>query len=210
MAVDIQADGERPAAHHTRLRKRRRSASSPIDDSARNSKRLNSRKAPSLAAKRTSTAVEIDAQSLDNTSVLQGVRASKQDATSTLLRGDESHDEATLRRILQGQSEDASLSENEDLPPENPDMHAVMSKIIDHGETIDNQYGARRAATTGPAHHETVVPQGASLQLKIQSLPILDNLVSARLSLGDMQKANWSRPVKSWPPLPIPHIRRFS
>ncbi|KAI4226784.1 MAG: hypothetical protein L6R36_002924 [Xanthoria steineri] len=190
VAVDIQADGERPAAHHTRLRKRRRSASSPIDDSARNSKRLNSRKAPSLAAKRTSTAVEIDAQSLDNTSVLQGVRASKQDATSTLLRGDESHDEATLRRILQGQSEDASLSENEDLPPENPDMHAVMSKIIDHGETIDNQYGARRAATTGPAHHETVVPQGASLQLKIQSLPILDNL--ARQILATFAHSTYS------------------
>ncbi|KAL8731178.1 MAG: hypothetical protein Q9166_003585 [cf. Caloplaca sp. 2 TL-2023] len=50
-----------------------------------------------------------------------------------------------------------------------PDMHDVMSRIIDHGETVDSQY----AATPDP---EGIVPQGASLQLKVQSLPILDNL----------------------------------
>ncbi|KAI4268010.1 MAG: hypothetical protein L6R38_008002 [Xanthoria sp. 2 TBL-2021] len=190
LPADVQAEGEPPATH-TRLRKRRRSASPTIDDSARSSKRFNLRNAPSPAAKRISTAVEIDAQSLDNTSARQGVRSSKQDATATVPGEDESRDEAALRRMLQGQSEDASLSGNEDLAAEaSPDMHAVMSKIIDHGETIDSQYEARGDTTSGLAHPEHIVPQGASLQLKIQSLPILDNL--ARQILATFANSSYS------------------
>ncbi|KAL8845683.1 MAG: hypothetical protein Q9198_011372, partial [Flavoplaca austrocitrina] len=98
-------------------------------------------------------------------------------ATSNFRREDESGDEATLRRILQGHSEEASLSENEDLAPgASPNMHAVMSKIIDHGETINNQYEVSGDIPIGSARSGNTISQGASLQLKIQSLPILDNL----------------------------------
>ncbi|KAL8885749.1 MAG: hypothetical protein Q9215_006436 [Flavoplaca cf. flavocitrina] len=174
--IDVQAQDERLATH-TRQRKRRRSASPTIDGSSRPSKRSNLQKAPSPAAKRISPTEENGPYSPHNTSPCQGVRSSEQEATSNFRREDESGDEATLRRILQGHSEEASLSENEDFADgASPNMHAVMSKIIDHGETIDNQYEVSGEIPTGLARNRNTISQGASLQLKIQSLPILDNL----------------------------------
>ena len=87
-------------------------------------------------------------------------------------------------------------------------MHAVMSKIIDHGETIDNQYGVSGEIPTGLARNGNTISRGASLQLKIQSLPILDNLVSLLAILQSNRNADCSRPVRSWPPLLIPRTRK--
>ncbi|KAL9035020.1 MAG: hypothetical protein Q9180_005084 [Flavoplaca navasiana] len=179
--IDIQAQDERPATH-TRQRKRRRSASPTIDGSARPSKRSNLRKTPSPAAKRISPTEETGPYI---------PRSSEQEATTNSRREDESGDEATLRRILQGHSEEASPSEDEDLAPgASPNMHAVMSKIIDHGETIDNQYGVSGDIPIGLTRNGNTISQGASLQLKIQSLPILDNL--ARQILATFANSSYS------------------
>ncbi|KAL8850381.1 MAG: hypothetical protein Q9221_004701 [Calogaya cf. arnoldii] len=187
---DVGAQDESPATN-SRPRKRRRSASPTVEDSARSSKRSNLRKASSPAAKVTSTVVEIGAHSSHNTSAPQAVRSSSEDAATPVQGDDESQDQAAMRQLLQENSRDASLSENATITPDaSPDMHAVMSRIIDHGETIDSQYGARGDPANGLVRPDNVLPQGASLQLKIQSLPILDNL--ARQVLGTFAKSSYS------------------
>ena len=59
-----------------------------------------------------------------------------------------------------------------------PDLAAVITRIIDHGEHIDNHYAARGYDDMGMVDTESFLNLGASLHLKTQSLPILDNLVS--------------------------------
>ncbi len=59
----------------------------------------------------------------------------------------------------------------------NPDLATVISNIINHGETIDNHYAAHGLNELGIVDTESFLPLGASMHLKIQSLPILDNLV---------------------------------
>ena len=59
-----------------------------------------------------------------------------------------------------------------------PDLAAVITRIIDHGEHIDNHYAAQGYDDMGMVDTESFLPLGASLHLKTQSLPILDNLVS--------------------------------
>ena len=53
------------------------------------------------------------------------------------------------------------------------DMHAVINQIIDHGEHVESQYGV-------PDEGTAVV--FTTSQLKIQSLPILENVVSRILA----------------------------
>ena len=59
-----------------------------------------------------------------------------------------------------------------------PDLTAIITRIIDHGEHIDNHYAAQGYDVMGMVDTESFLPLGASLHLKTQSLPILDNLVS--------------------------------
>lgn len=72
----------------------------------------------------------------------------------------------------------------------NPDLAAVISNIINHGEAIDNHYAAHGLNELGIVDTESFLPLGASMHLKIQSLPILDNLVSDYHSLRDMRGLN--------------------
>lgn len=54
-----------------------------------------------------------------------------------------------------------------------PDLAALIRNIVERGEAIDKRYGEMGYVDT-----ESFVPLGASLHLKVQCLPILDNLVS--------------------------------
>ena len=56
-----------------------------------------------------------------------------------------------------------------------PDLAAVIASIIDHGENVDSHF--RGYSVMGMVDTESFLPLGASLHLKTQSLPILDNLV---------------------------------
>ncbi|KAL8994467.1 MAG: hypothetical protein Q9169_005576 [Polycauliona sp. 2 TL-2023] len=188
--VDLPAHDVSPPTH-PRLRKRRRSTSPTIDDSPRASKRSNLRKSPSPAARRISNTVHLTSQS-SHYSPPHRIRSPTPHAPSTGLEEEESRDDAAIRRILQEHSDDPSLSEHEEnvTAEDSPNMHAVMSRIIDHGETIDNQYGAHRDLANGLPHSANVVPRGASLQLRVQSLPILDNL--ARQVLATFANSSYS------------------
>ena len=53
-----------------------------------------------------------------------------------------------------------------------PDLAALIRNIVERGEAIDRRYGEMGYVDT-----ESFVPLGASLHLKVQCLPILDNLV---------------------------------
>ena len=183
LPIDVLVGQERVTSH-TRIRKRRRSASSAIDETEPNLKRPDARKAHSPISKRTPTTTNTNTQGPRDGNPCQGIPHSKQDATIKTLGGNERQDDDPLRKILQEDSGGSSISGNGSFVAEpNPDMHAVISKIIDHGETVDSQYGAHGDNANGLAQVEGILPQGASKQLKIQSLPILDNLVSLVLLL---------------------------
>ena len=66
-------------------------------------------------------------------------------------------------------------------PPEGahpPDINAVLTDIINHGEEMENHCASQGYAAMGMVDTESYSQLGASLHLKLQSLPILDNLVS--------------------------------
>ena len=63
------------------------------------------------------------------------------------------------------------------------DINSVIAEIIDHGETVENHCASQGYAAMGMVDTESYSQLGASLHLKLQSLPILDNLVSYHNSL---------------------------
>ena len=63
------------------------------------------------------------------------------------------------------------------------DINTVIADIINHGETVESHCASQGYATMGMVDTESYSQLGASLHLKLQSLPILDNLVSRHSSL---------------------------
>ena len=59
-----------------------------------------------------------------------------------------------------------------------PDFNTIISDIVNHGETVDNHYVSQGYDAMGMVDTDSFQRLGASLHLKTQSLPILDNLVS--------------------------------
>lgn len=59
-----------------------------------------------------------------------------------------------------------------------PDINTVIADIINHGETVESHCASQGYAAMGMVDTESYSQLGASLHLKLQSLPILDNLVS--------------------------------
>ena len=57
------------------------------------------------------------------------------------------------------------------------DINTVIADIINHGETVESHCGSQGYAAMGMVDTESYSQLGASLHLKLQSLPILDNLV---------------------------------
>ena len=65
-------------------------------------------------------------------------------------------------------------------PSEHPlDINNVIADIINHGETVENHCASQGYAAMGMVDTESYSQLGASLHLKLQSLPILDNLVNS-------------------------------
>jgi hypothetical protein len=66
-----------------------------------------------------------------------------------------------------------------DVPPQHtpsqpPNLATIIANIIEHGEAIERRYGEM-----GQVDTEGFTVLNASHHLKLQSLPILDNLVSS-------------------------------
>lgn len=59
-----------------------------------------------------------------------------------------------------------------------PDINTVIADIINHGETVESHCASQGYAAMGMVDTESYSQLGASLHLRLQSLPILDNLVS--------------------------------
>ena len=151
----------------SRLRKRRRTDLSPSEDPPPASKRVQSSKKAPVS--------EIDRQGpVARGSVFQGTQEMATEAD---------YDPPQISN--QVSAVDGQHPSFGRLLPDNhgaPDFNAVIADIINHGETVDNQYAVR--------HYEDVpMPQAgnfplssASFKLKTQSLPVLENLVSLRRS----------------------------
>ena len=58
------------------------------------------------------------------------------------------------------------------------DINTVIADIINHGETVESHCASQGYAAMGMVDTESYSQLGASLHLKLQSLPILDNLVN--------------------------------
>ncbi|KAL8831832.1 MAG: hypothetical protein Q9170_005128 [Blastenia crenularia] len=172
-----------PTTSVLRSRKRRRSPSPAVDDPESSGKRSNLRKAPSPTLKRTAvTASNARARSKINASSTQhGPRSAKHEDTGTALDRSESEDHGSpgdqrhnLRTITQ-ELDAPTVRHVDHVAEDDPDMDAVMTQIIGHGETVDGQYTGQ-GKDIAMANANGIFPLGASLRFKIQSLPILDHL----------------------------------
>jgi protein TBF1 len=77
----------------------------------------------------------------------------------------------------EAQSTENNALESTDAP--DPEVAAVFGNIIDRAERLEEQYALDQLPTDGSEQspNKSVTFVKASLSLKIQSLPILDNLV---------------------------------
>lgn len=147
----------------SRLRKRRRTGSSPVESTP--SKRPNTRQTTSPDSKRNSH-LEIQP------------RESPVAPPQPTMNGTQKHVSEIERHSPKPAMQPAQPAT---LPPASssaPDLAAVIANIIDHGEHVDNHWAAQGYGSDGLAvDTEDWLSVDASLHLKIQSLPILDNLV---------------------------------
>ncbi|KAL8751934.1 MAG: hypothetical protein Q9184_005896, partial [Pyrenodesmia sp. 2 TL-2023] len=167
-----------------RLRKRRRSPLPTADEQEPSNKRSNPRKAPSPVAKRTAT-TNVNAgasrEKVASTVTRRGRRIGDQSLESAAPGGAEGEDHGVLEQEPHAPQQPAEAQGHGELGDANgiaqisPDMNAVMSQIINHGQSVDSQY-ALHGEPAASADTESFFPQSASSLLRTQSLPILDNL----------------------------------
>lgn len=176
----------------SRLRKRRRTGPSPNETATSTSKRTNSRKMASLESKRqqTNIAPKVDQHVIPShsppystpySSTVPFPALQAQFATNGH-REVAAVPEPDAKGITQGLSEVAEdstslnassqIQHHMPLATVNPDLAALIRDIVKRGEAIDQRYGEMEYVDT-----ESFLPLGASLHLKVQCLPILDNLV---------------------------------
>ena len=176
-----RADG----ANGGRLRKRRRSASPPDEVTEPISKRSSLRKLPSLSTKRTSVLAPASKDLREDTgaNLTRKTRGVKTEVPNTTPHAGETTNNGAAASVPQnrgrstapkGSAQSVDLQGSSDT---GPDLQAVMTRIIDHGESVDNQYAAHGEHPSDMLEAEGLLSLGATVQLKIQSLPILDNLV---------------------------------
>ncbi len=164
--LSVTPHKDEPGTIGSRLRKRRWTGSSPVEGTS--SKRPNLRQTMSPDNKR-------------NTHTESHTREVTAAPPQVTMNGKQKASPEVEREITKTTIEP---SEPSPVPPTStsaPDLAAVIANIIDHGEHVDNHW-----ATQGYGYDRMAVDTeswpsvGASLHLKIQSLPILDNLVGTR------------------------------
>ncbi|KAL8714342.1 MAG: hypothetical protein Q9220_001675 [cf. Caloplaca sp. 1 TL-2023] len=185
LAVQASAWPQEPATS-PQSRKRRRSASAIIEEPGHALKRPNLRKTVSPIVKRTPGANGNSKASHERTAVSnahRGPEASTHDHTFAAQQDIERETNGILPNAQAQEHNGATKTLSRDEAGADPagshaDMHDVITQIIDHGETIEGQLpsGPDGSVTTTLGNNGNVLSQGASLQLKVQSLPILDNL----------------------------------
>ena len=80
-----------------------------------------------------------------------------------------------------GGQQDSSISAPPAMAggPPATELNGLVADIVGHGETLDSHYASHSYEAMRTVDTESFHKLGASLYLKIQSLPILDNLVSS-------------------------------
>ncbi|KAL8942074.1 MAG: hypothetical protein Q9211_001550 [Gyalolechia sp. 1 TL-2023] len=156
-------------------------SSAATDDLEHSGKRSNPRKAPSPRLKRTAIAngnARASRHKPDQTSTRHGPWSADDNLLNTALESSQTKDDGSPLAPPQREEElgTSDTKHASDAADTNPDMDAVMTQIIHRGETIDNQFAGRSANTAGLANSDGTFTLRASDQLRIQSLPILENL----------------------------------
>ena len=170
----------------SRLRKRRRTDSSPTDDSPPAPKRAQSKKATASSGKHQ----QATSQPQSASSAFKTKPELSQQVDPPYVT------EADQDDLLAMQLEEAIASESA-LPevvtvtqplsgeaPQVPDHNGDTAGKSNRGETVDSHQDPQIYEMTGIVDTESFHDMGASFHLKTQSLPILDNLVSFKFSTG--------------------------
>ena len=185
----------------SRLRKRRRTGSSPSEVTTQTSRATSAKKIASPSNKRTPNEATLPdiSQNTHQIALEQSIpKKSPQPATSFPNRNGANQTLSENPVIPDPHAvEDTEQSHvSQETPPEplakpqqrpsnaavTPEMQAVIKRIVHHSEHVDNHYAAQGYNEMGIVDTESFLPLGASLHLKTQSLPILDNLVSCAMT----------------------------
>lgn len=168
----------------SRLRKRRRTGSSPAVQSRSSPRRPALKKSMLPHVKQLSSKpppdnppLHID-QSSSSPDASTQYHSVAQDPVQDSLPQTASQDMQNGQRVNDSIPSRLSPQPSADLPPENlsqpPNLATIIANIIEHGEAIERRY-----LEMGQVDTEGFTFLNASHHLKLQSLPILDNLVSA-------------------------------
>ena len=168
----------------SRLRKRRRTGSPPPEESSPALKRAYSKRAASAISNRGQAEIVVqETPSGANTRSQRTARTSaqgKDKAFETIQVAGDSGNENATEVVEQGPQQ---TYEEQRSAPESAtqDFNNIIADIISHGETVDSHYASQGYDAMGTVDTESFTKLGASLHLKTQSLPILDNLVCYRV-----------------------------
>ena len=189
---NLDPDGEDPLeTNGSRLRKRRGTGPSPIEKATSTPKRTNPRKMSSPESKRpqTNLAPKVDQHVMSSHSppystpysstlpfpALQAQYATNGQEVAAVPEPDANGITKGLSEVAEDSTSlNASSQTQQHMPlaTVSPDLAALIRDIVKRGEAIDQRYGEMGYVDT-----ESFLPLGASLHLKVQCLPILDNLV---------------------------------
>lgn len=170
------ADGE-AGTIGSRLRKRRRTGTPPADGIPTASKRPNLRQTLSPDNKRIHAEAPLRETPLASKPLTNGKHKLSPEAARTVATPEPA---PPFQPQQQEQEPQPSQHQSQYSPPAAsaaPDLAAVIANIIDHGETVERHYANQAYDEMGMVDTESWLSIGASLHLKVQSLPILDNLV---------------------------------
>ena len=157
----------------SRLRKRRRTDSSPTDDSSPAPKRTQSKNATASSGKHQQAASPPQAAS----STSKKPELSQQ--ANPPFAGRPDRGDFLAMQLEQANSSETTRPEAAtNMQPQSGEESDVTAGKSNHGETVDSRQDSQVYDVTDIVDTESFHQLGASFHLKTQSLPILDNLVS--------------------------------
>ena len=164
----------------SRLRKRRRTDSSPTNDSSPAPKRTQSKNATASSGQRRQAASPPQA-----TSSTSKMKHKLSQQANPLFAGELNQGDLLAIQLEQADTPQTTQPEAATNmqshcgeEPDVPDHNGITAGKSNHGETVDSRQGSQIFDVMGIVDTESFHHVGASFHLKTQSLPILDNLVS--------------------------------
>ena len=174
----------------SRLRKRRRTSPMPNDESGDSSpppKRAQStRGAPTRGKRGQAATAQQDVPASARAEPQSPVHAAPSEPRDPLSVASPASAPTIQQPPEESPTANHQLSTGQHPPPQGAqpqDINTVIADIINHGETVENHCGSQGYAAMGMVDTESYSQLGASLHLKLQSLPILDNLVDSDASV---------------------------